>query len=137
MTTHRLAITTFMAAAAFAGVFVHAPCSAAAPNAATAAPASGAVYGKDETAGLKTIATAALAAATAGKKPEAVTKITELEKTWDRKEKAMKAKSAAIWTELDKALDQAIEAIRTKGNLADGKTALEDFTKKLDQATKP
>ncbi len=126
-----------MAAAAFAGGFVNAPCRAAAPNAATEAPASGAVYSKDETAGLKTIATAALAAATAGKKPEAVTKITELEKTWDRKEKAMKAKSAATWTELDKALDQAIEAIRTKGNLPDGKTALEDFTKKLEQATKP
>ncbi len=137
MKTHQLAITTLIAAAAFAGGFVNAPCSAAAPETTTATPASGAVYGKEETAGLKTIATAALTAATAGKKPEAVTKITELEKAWDRKEKAMKAKSAATWTELDKALDQAIEAIRSKGNLADGKTALEDFTKKLEQATKP
>ena len=74
MKTHRLAITTLIAAAAFAGDFVNAPCNAAAPNTATEAPASGAVYGKEETAGLKTIATAALAAATAGKKPEAVTK---------------------------------------------------------------
>ena len=72
MKTHQLAITTLIAAAAFAGGFVNAPCRAAAPDAATAAPASGAVYGKEETVGLKTIATAALAAATAGKKPEAV-----------------------------------------------------------------
>jgi len=103
--------------------------------AAAAAPAP--VYGKEETGSLKTLATAAREAAAAGKKPEAVTKITALEKAWDHKEKAMKAKNEATWTALDKALDQAIQAIRAKGNLADGVAALEDFAKKLDQATKP
>ena len=135
MKTQHLTITALALAASFAGVIGIAPCNAA-PAAATEAAAS-AVYGKEETANLKTIAAKALEAATAGKKPEAVTKITELEKAWDHKEKAMKAKSDAIWTALDKALDQAIEAIRSKGNLADGKAALEDFSKKLDQATKP
>ena len=136
MKTPHLTITALALAASFAGAFGIAPCSAA-PAAGPEAAASAAVYGKEETANLKTIAAKALEAATAGKKPEAVAKITELEKAWDHKEKAMKAKSEAVWTALDKALDQAITAIRSIGNLADGKTALEDFTKKLDQATKP
>ena len=136
MKTYHLTITTLFLAAACAGVCCIAPCSAA-PNAATEVSASAPVYGKEETANLKTLATKALEAATAGKKPEAVVKVTELEKAWDHKEKAMKAKSPAIWTALDKALDQAIEAIRSKGNLEEGKAALEDFTKKLEQATKP
>ncbi len=134
MKTHHLAITTLILTAAF---FPDAPCSAAAPNATAEAAAPAPVYGKEDTASLKTLANAAHDAAAAGKKPEAVTKITALEKAWDHKEKAMKAKDAATWTALDKALDQAIEAIRSKGNLADGKATLEDFTKKLDQATKP
>ena len=136
MKTYHLTITTLIFAVACAGGFFIAPCSAA-PNAATEVSAASPVYGKEETANLKTLATKALEAATAGKKPEAVTKITELEKAWDHKEKAMKAKSPAVWTALDKALDQAIEAIRSKGNLDEGKAALADFTKKLEQATKP
>ena len=137
MKTRHISILVLILAASFGGVAVNLPCHAAASSTATDVSASGAVYGKEETANLKTLASRALDAVTAGKKPEAVTKITELEKAWDHKEKNMKAKSSEVWTALDKALDQAIEAIRGKGNLADGKTALEDFTKKLAQATKP
>ena len=137
MKTYHLTIATLVLAASFGGMAVDTPCGAATPNAATEASASAPVYGKEETAHLKTIASKALEAVTAGKKPEAVAKITELEKAWDHQEKAMKAKSPALWTALDTALDQAIKAIRSKGNLAEGKAALEDFTKQLEQATKP
>lgn len=101
-----------------------------------AAPAP--VYTATETKEFKSLAQATLEALAAGKQTEMVAKLTDLETAWDDQEKNLRPKNEAIWTLLDKTLDQGISALRSSHvNLPKGKAALEDLVKKLDQATKP
>jgi hypothetical protein len=96
-----------------------------------------AVYTTQDTAEFRTLAKATVEALDAGKTTEMVAKLTDLETAWDAKEKTLKPKNPGTWETLDKTLDKAISALRSsKTNLPKGKAALEDFQKKLAQATK-
>ena len=106
------------------------------PAAATAAPAP--VYTAAETKEFKALAKATLEALAAGNQTGMVAKLTDLETAWDDQEKVLRPKNEAIWTRLDKTLDQGISALRSSHtNLPKGKAALENLLKLLDQATKP
>ena len=79
-----------------------------------------------------------LAALEAGKMPEAIAKLTDLETAWDAQEAKLKPRNEKVWTLIDKTLDQGISALRSsKTDPAKGKAALEDLLIKLTQATKP
>lgn len=120
--------TTIVLAAIIAMVCFH----------ATQCNAADKVYTAAETAQFTTLAKATLDALAAGKQTEMVAKLTDLETAWDDKEKELKPKNEATWTELDKTLDKAISSLRSSHvNLEKGKQALEDLIKKLGEATKP
>ena len=95
------------------------------------------VYSAAETTPFKALATETIAALDAGKKDKMIAKLTDLETIWDEKEDALSPKAPATWTIIDKTLDRGISALRSsKTDLTKGKAALQDFIKKLDQATK-
>lgn len=95
------------------------------------------VYTAEETAPFKALASETIAALDAAKKDEMIAKLTDLETIWDEKEEALSPKAPATWMIIDKTLDRGISALRSsKTDLPKGKAALEDFIKKLDQATK-
>ena len=96
------------------------------------------IYTAKETEAFITLNKETLAALAAGKMPEAIAKLTDLETAWDAQEAKLKPRNEKIWTLIDKTLDQGISALRSsKTDPAKGKAALEDLLKKLAQATKP
>ena len=108
------------------------------PQAADKKAALSPIYTAKETQEFIALNKAALAALAAGKTPEAVAKLTDLETGWDAQEAKLKPRNEKTWVVIDKTMDQGIAALRgSKVDLAKGKAALEDLLTKLTQATKP
>jgi hypothetical protein len=105
---------------------------------ADTSPVSPPVYTSAETAEFIKLTKETLVALAAGKQPEMVAKLTDLETAWDDQEAVLKPKNEATWKLLDKSLDKGISALRSShANPAKGKVALEDLLAELLKVSGP
>ncbi len=106
------------------------------PAKSAAAPISK-IYTSAESAEFIALAKSALAALSAGKSAVVIAKLTDLESSWDDKEKALRPRDEVRWVLIDKTMDKAISALRgSKVDNVKGKEALELVLKLLVESTK-
>ena len=137
MRLYSLSIPALTVAILFTGLEVTAPsCRAASPKESKGASTLTPVYTSAEMASFKALVKDAIAALATSNAADAATKLTQLETAWDKDEKVLKAKNPTSWTVLDKSIDRALAAMKSK-NVSKCKSELEDLAKMLDQATLP
>lgn len=95
------------------------------------------IYTSAESAEFIALAKSALAAMSTGKSAVVIAKLTDLESSWDDKEKTLRPRDEARWVIIDKTMDKAIAALRgSKVDNVKGKEALEAVLKLLVESTK-
>jgi DNA-binding beta-propeller fold protein YncE len=105
-------------------------------SAPAAAPALAPLCDAKQAGRFQALAKATIQAIDAGRGPETLSRITELEGAWDDREAALRPGSPATWRVLDETLDRAIAAIRgSRTDLPRGRAALVELIAELDRAT--
>ncbi len=122
---------------AFAAAILAAPLltSAQARPASDASPVVLAMSMLGDLAPYRTIAADTLKIVDTGDLMAARTRIKDLETAWDKGEPTLKPKDKSAWTTLDKAIDEALTALRTPNpKAADCSATLKTLIAKMDAA---